>query len=566
MAKRFVISALFVLALSAVWIGAADSMASQEDEPWVASIGSDHKVHLADYRDAYRSYILSTGLPDTPQRRSDFLERMISMRLMALDAEGRQLGMTPEAELERERAWQKLMIEGYVRSEILAPISVSDQELREMFVRVNTRWKASHLYAGTLTEANGLLDRLQAGASFEELAAEIFVDEELQKSGGYLGEFGFDEMDRGFEDAVFGMEPGDISGPVRTAQGYSIIRLEDRFTQPVLTESEFASRIGGLNRYVLVRKHEAARDRLRSDILEELAPEFSELALKALLQYIAGTSPLGGGEALQPETILVSHSRGAMTVEAFLTASVLTSEAQRSAISDASSLKDFVEGLLIRQEILARASEAGVAQTSAFEIALRRAENDILYEAAWQDLQNTILVPDDSIQVHMARFPEEFRSPARVRVREILVSEASKATALAQAVTASNFAAMAASHSVREGAASSGGDLGYVTRAQLGQVALPVFEASTGEIVGPLSVGGRYALFQVLDKEPERASTLEEGREQVEAQLKAAWVRKAVRERVAELRERHTVERNLNLLDDLTLRSPDTLSVAPSVP
>lgn len=565
MAKRSVISAFFVLAVSAVWIGAADSLANQEDEPWVASIGA-HKVHLADYRDAYRSYILSTGLPDTPQRRSDFLERMISMRLMALDAESRRLGATPEAELQRERAWQKLLIEGYVTSKVLAPIGVSDQELREMFVRVNTRWKASHLYAGTLAEANGLLDRLQAGVSFEALAAEIFTDEDLRKSGGYLGEFGFDEMDRGFEDAVFGMEPGDISGPVRTAQGYSIIRLEDRFTQPVLTESEFASRIGGLTRYVLVRKHEAARDQLRSDILEELAPEFNEMALKALLQHIAGTSPLGGEGALQPEAILVSHSRGAMTVEAFLTASVLTSEAQRSAVSDASSLRDFVEGLLIRQEIITRAAEAGIAQTSAFEIALRRAENDILYEAAWQDLQNTILVPDDSIQAHMARFPEEFRSPARVRVREILVSDASKATALAQTVTASNFAAMAASHSIRDGAASNGGDLGYVTRAQLGQVALPVFEASTGEIVGPLSVGGRHALFQVLDKIPERASTMEEGREQVEEQLKAAWTRKAVRERVAKLRERHTVEKNLNLLDDLTLRSPDTSSVAPSTP
>jgi len=561
MDKRIIIPGLAILIFSVVWFGADASWTQGEEEEWVALVG-DSPLHLSDYRDAYRDYILSTGLPDTPRRRTDFLERLVTMRLLALDARKQELADSPEFDLQRERIRQKLLIEGYVTSEVLSPIEVTEDELREMFVRVNTRWEASHLYAANLEEAAELKARLDAGEAFADLAREVFADEQLRANGGSVGEFGFDEMDWAFEDAVFAMNPGDISDPVQTAQGYSIIRLDNRFTQPILTESEFAERKGGLTRYVLVRKHEKARDVLRESILDALAPRFDDTALEALLSGLNGTAALDAESELLPSDVLVEFNGGQMTAEAFLSAAGMTSEEQRAAVTDTESLRSFIQGLLIRQELVRRAEEEGIEETQAYHIADRREQYDLQYEAAWKHLEGEIVVPDDSIAAHMARFPAEFEIPARVRVQEVLLDDASLAAELARQATSSNFAELAAAHSIRQGAAASGGDLGFVTREQLGQVALPVFDAPVGSIVGPLAVGGRFVLFHVVDKSPERPATIAESRERIEDQLRAAWVRKTVRERAEELRSEYPIERRLDLLDDLALRSTDTPSVA----
>ena len=561
MDKRVIIPGLVIIALSVVWFGAGSPWTGEEEEAWVAMVG-DSPLHLSDYKVAYQDYILSTGLPDTARRRTDFLERLITMRLLALDAREIGLDASGEFEYNRQRMREKLLIEGYVATQVLAPIEVTEDELREMFIRVNTRLNASHLYAETLEEALSLKARLDGGESFDDLAREVFADEQLRNSGGNIGEFGFDEMDWAFEDAAFSMEPGQISGPVETAQGFSIIRLEDRFTQPVLTESGFAERKGGLARYVLVRKHQAARDALREEIIAELSPVFNPEVLEALLADLTGGHALDAETSLVPDDVLVTYSGGRMDVREFLQASARTSETQRAAVTDGRSLQDYTRGLLIRQELLSRAGNAEVENSTAYAIAHRREESNLLYEAGWNHIENQIVVPDDSIAAHIERFPDEFEIPAQVRVREILVSDARTASDLARLVTAGNFEEFAAQHSIRGGAAQNGGDLGFVTREQLGQVATPVFEAKEGSIVGPLAVGGRFALFQILETASRRPASVEESRVRVEDQLRAAWVRKAVRDRADELRSRTTIERRLDLLDDLRLRSTETPSVA----
>ena len=566
MHKRYVISGLLVVLFPILWFGAAsDWIRGTGEAAWIAKVGTS-PIYLDDYVDAYGEYITSTGLPDTPQRRGDFLERLVSMRLLALEAEDAGMGEAPAFGAAWNRVHQKLLIEGYVKTNILAPIKVTEAELQDMFVRVNTRLSASHLYAGTLEEAQALKVRLDDGASFEDLAREVFASEALRESGGRVGEFGFDEMDRAFEDAAYQMEPGQISEPVRTAQGYSIIRLDNRFTNPILTETEFARRLDGLERYVLVRKHDAAREKLRSDILDDLAPEFDGPVLEALLKELNGTSGLADEQALRLTDVIVRFEGGEMDAQGFMQASLATSEEQRTAVTDVASLQSFIRGLLIRDVLLERAEESGIAKSEAYGTAARRERWGLLYEAAWNDMLRQIEVPEDSIQSHMDRFPDEFSIPEQVNVREILLSSASEAARVLRETNMSNFEERARQHSIREGAEQHGGNLGFVTREQLGVLAVPVFDAPTGSIIGPLAVGGRFAILQVLEKSASRKATLDEARFRVENQLRTAWVRIEVRERVASLRQKTNVEKRVDLLATLDLIDQETPSVSPMNP
>jgi peptidyl-prolyl cis-trans isomerase D len=64
-------------------------------------------------------------------------------------------------------------------------------------------------------------------AKFAELAKKYSQDPGSAEKGGDLGTFGRGSMVKPFEDAVFAMKPGDISGLVQSDFGYHIIKLNE---------------------------------------------------------------------------------------------------------------------------------------------------------------------------------------------------------------------------------------------------------------------------------------------------------------------------------------------------
>ena len=80
-------------------------------------------------------------------------------------------------------------------------------------------------------KAQGLLERVKKGESFEKLAGEFSDDPGSKGNGGDLGWFGKRRMDPAFETAAFSMQKGQTSNElVKSRFGYHIIRVEDRRT------------------------------------------------------------------------------------------------------------------------------------------------------------------------------------------------------------------------------------------------------------------------------------------------------------------------------------------------
>lgn len=76
-------------------------------------------------------------------------------------------------------------------------------------------------------KAEALLKRLKAGEDFAALAkAESICPSSTQ--GGDLGTFGRGQMVGPFEDSVFALKPGEVSGLVETQFGYHIIKLIEK--------------------------------------------------------------------------------------------------------------------------------------------------------------------------------------------------------------------------------------------------------------------------------------------------------------------------------------------------
>ena len=84
----------------------------------------------------------------------------------------------------------------------------------------------AHVLVKTEREANAILERLNKGEKFTNIAKEVSLCPS-GKRGGDLGSFSRGKMVKEFESAAFTLQKGQISSIVKTKFGYHVIkRLE----------------------------------------------------------------------------------------------------------------------------------------------------------------------------------------------------------------------------------------------------------------------------------------------------------------------------------------------------
>lgn len=129
------------------------------------------------------------------------------------------------------------------RKELAKDIQISDEQINKYYqdnlsqYTQAERRKASHILFTFSTdadtdeknkvkaEAQAVLDKINQGADFSEMAKEYSKDPGSADSGGDLGFFGRGEMVPAFEESAFSLNPGEVSELVESSFGYHIIKL-----------------------------------------------------------------------------------------------------------------------------------------------------------------------------------------------------------------------------------------------------------------------------------------------------------------------------------------------------
>jgi peptidyl-prolyl cis-trans isomerase D len=126
-------------------------------------------------------------------------------------------------------------------SDVESGVEVTEEALRRHYEEVaaerfqsTERRRARHILveAGTddaaaRARAESLAERARAGEDFATLAAQNSDDPGSKGQGGDLGWATRESFVAPFADALFGMEKGEIRGPVQTQFGYHVIKLDD---------------------------------------------------------------------------------------------------------------------------------------------------------------------------------------------------------------------------------------------------------------------------------------------------------------------------------------------------
>ena len=228
-------TALAVALLAGAAIGAvAAAPQTAPDGGTVATVGS-RTILVADLRDelvARRRQDMAQNRLDsfTGAGRDQALNDLIDERVFASAARDERLDQQPEVARRLANVIDQFLAETKVR-EVVVQTPVGDEALRSYYTahaeqfRGPGQIRARHIVVATRAEAESVLRELGAGADFAALARGKNIDA-TKASGGDLGLVKKGAMVQPFDQALFALHAGEVSGVVQTSSGFHVIKAE----------------------------------------------------------------------------------------------------------------------------------------------------------------------------------------------------------------------------------------------------------------------------------------------------------------------------------------------------
>ncbi len=171
------------------------------------------------------------------------LEQLIQQTLLS-QAMG-ELSRKTELELENER---RALIAGEKLDSVMSD-ALTEEALQALYDETygnadpEPEFNASHILVETKEEAEALIDQLNEGADFAELAKTNSTGPS-GPGGGALGWFSEGMMVPSFEAAVMALETGKITQePVETQFGWHVIRLNETRDKPIPALADVAEEL-----------------------------------------------------------------------------------------------------------------------------------------------------------------------------------------------------------------------------------------------------------------------------------------------------------------------------------
>jgi len=128
--------------------------------------------------------------------------------------------------------------------------------------------KVRHILLETEEEAQSVLQELEAGKDFGELAGEYSIDLRSKKKGGDLGFVTPGRTVKAVEETAFSLEPGEVSGMVKSRFGYHIVTIDEKRAAAYRPLSEVVQLVKGEVR----RINEEKRSK---ELMSELKQKYS---------------------------------------------------------------------------------------------------------------------------------------------------------------------------------------------------------------------------------------------------------------------------------------------------
>ncbi len=521
----------------------------------VARVGP-RQITVAELRAAVQNAPPFLRAEDGDEAVRDYLQTLIDMELLVLEAEDRGLREDPQVRREYAGHRRRKLAEEYLLREVWSNIELPPEELRHRFAQ--SKWSRMLRLAQISTDSEAAARRIrreiEAGEPVAELVQRASRDEVTAAQGGaidvWFGRGNLQELGLplAVAEEVFDAGVGEVAGPFQVRQGWQVLQVLDEGPAPEWYRRVFAKAATG-----------EEFKRRRAELVARLAEAASPRMVAETVERLAAAAPgrPGGALALREADRDLSlcrfearaGGRGELTLSDFEAAYRRLWHLHRAGF-DSAGIDTFTREHVLPEAVLAdAAAAAGVDEQAEVAAWLEARQEALLIEALRRhEVQARVDTSDARARPFYEAHRDRFDHGEVIRVREILVAHRDEAQRLLERLRAgADMDSLARRHSLRPGAAARGA--GVHMHPYEKPVFGPLLEAAqaapVGQLEGPVQVPEGWSLFEVVERVPPGPRPFEEVASQVRY-----WVRKEQEKALFE-----------DLLDGLRARHADRITI-----
>ncbi|HKI45088.1 MAG TPA: peptidyl-prolyl cis-trans isomerase [Balneolales bacterium] len=553
----------YYLLVAAVIVGCRSTVKPAENV--IAQIGN-YAVTSQEFQAAFRQYYYRTGqaIPVNPVTMKSVLDGRFDTYVMATYAADRGWATDAWSQHRRDMIKRQIYTKEYLKHMVYDTVRVSEKDTRELFYRLNTKLRASHLYAPDKGTIDLLYSALNNGASFDSLARHTFNNAYLANHGGDVGVFGVDDMDIAFENAAYSLKVGQYSKPVRTSEGWSIVKLTGRYPKPIITESQYNREKSRLKTFEMKRNREmASREaisqtveklHIRDSVVRQLWGKIGEGRLS--FDHYDPNRRESGLSLRELHDSLICHIEGfSFSVTDFIRESYLTPDITRQRAVAYGTFSDFVKGLAYRSYVIHRFKLSPAFGNPEVNAWVESSFNNYLENRVEDSLKASIEVTDDEMREKYYENPQQYDSPLMIDLARIVVaSEKDGEKVVGLLKKGMKFSEVLRKYTTSGEDLMTGGDLGYEPVTKYGSMARTLGALKVGEIAGPLKyTPGIYYVFKCLGTKDARVANYEDVKGVLETEVRQQKFVNLRRKVLQETKKQHHAYEDLEKLENIKI-------------
>lgn len=418
---RFFLNLQFILIIFTIIFFSCN----QKHEPEIAQIDGDI-ITLNVYLTRYQTFLSKTHQTDNLSNRYNLLNLLIDEAIIMEYAEEKGISEKIEKSPQMEKDKNQLLLNTFYKQEIKPKLIAGETELRRMYTWSKSSIHVRHLFSRTKQGILDIQNQLNSGDSWEKIALNCFTDPLLSSNGGDLGFRKLGELDPAFEEVAFQLTDGEISPPVMTGDGYSIIQLLEREYDPFLIENDYLLMKDRLDIIAKIYKKRPAVREYTDRVYNQLRLVFNH---KNLLQLLSEIKSLKGEESVEiksasPDlTIVKSLSLKTYWTSADILEKCRTLSQEKIArMNSVENAESIISGLFVREMLLKKAVESNLHHDADFMKQVDELKRKHIVQSIFYEIKNPDTEHDDSFRFNAFQdFIESLRKESDINIDSTVV-------------------------------------------------------------------------------------------------------------------------------------------------
>ncbi len=423
---------------------------------------------------------------------------------------------------------EKFLLDVLFDREIGSGADIGEAEVQDYFDKLKYKYRASHILVKTRVEADALVDSLEAGVPFGQLAFKLSLDRKSAKDNGDLGYFYWGQMADPFQRAVIRMAPGEISSPVKTRFGWHIIKLTEKVVNTQRTTLK-KMRYGIKQDMMVARRNKRVQeyfDRMKEKypitivqesvdfLMNKRADLYPPFYLEQLPKNDFDIEQLDRDELALP---LATWDGGQVTIGQYLGMIKKKPANSKPDLDDITGLENIIFSLKFNEILGLEARRQGLESSDDFKTKMKRFRELTMAEIMRDSIPQPPPPDEDEIVEYYNTHQDEFTVPEKIHLFEVLVSDKNQALELRKKIKGLNqLKTVAAELTERGGIRAKKGDLGLIERKWFPNVFDAAKRVAVGGIGGPVKARlGKWSVFYVVEKRSEEIKNIDAVRRRI---------------------------------------------------